>query len=206
MARYVYLNGQILPEDQAHLSVFDHGFLYGDGVFEGIRAYNGRIFELESHLKRLYESAQSLLLPIPLSFDEMAEATAETVRANGLLDAYIRLVVSRGPGDLGLNPLHCPQATVVIIADQVALYPQHVYDNGMVLASTSMRRPAGDVLNPSIKSLNYLNSILAKIEANQRGVSEVVLLNQQGHVVEGTGDNIFIIKDNVLQTPAAHAG
>ncbi len=206
MERVIYFNGTLLPEGQVRISPFDHGFLYGDGIFEGIRAYNGRIFELEAHLERLFDSAKSLLLDIPTGREGIADAILATVRANQLHNAYIRLVVSRGPGDLGLDPFKCPDPTILIIADQIQLFPEELYETGLPLASAALRRPSGDVLNPQIKSLNYLNSVLAKIEAHQRGVPEMVLLNQLGHVVEGTGDNIFIVRKGTLITPPRSAG
>lgn len=204
--RQLYWNGQILPESAVRISPFDHGFLYGDGIFEGIRAYRGRIFKLTEHLDRLFASAQSLMLPIPLTRDQLGQALVDTVRANDLHDAYIRLIVSRGPGDLGLDPAHCPEPTMIIIADHIQLFPTALYEAGLPLASSALRRPSGDVLNPQVKSLNYLNSVLAKIEAGQRGVPEVILLNQWGHVVEGTGDNVFIVRDDGLVTPPRSAG
>ncbi|WP_053958494.1 branched-chain-amino-acid transaminase [Sulfobacillus thermosulfidooxidans] len=202
----IFFNGAMVPAAEARVSVFDHGFLYGDGIFEGIRAYEGRVFKLEEHLDRLFDSAKSILLDIPYTREELAEAVCQTVRENGLTDAYIRLVVSRGPGDLGLDPTKCSQPSVIIIADRIKLYPEELYQRGLELAAVSTRRPATDVLNPSIKSLNYLNNILAKIEANLRGLPEVVLLNHQGYVVEGTGDNIFIVRQGVLITPPTYAG
>jgi branched-chain amino acid aminotransferase len=204
--RWIYLNGEYVPKAQARVSVFDHGFLYGDGIFEGIRAYAGRVFKLDEHLKRLYESAKAILLDIPMDPAEMKAAVLETLRRNQLADAYIRLVVSRGPGDLGLDPRRCIKPTVIVIADEVALYPPEVYEKGLELASVSVRRTSPEALNPAIKSLNYLNNILAKIEANQRGLAEVLMLNQQGWVVEGTGDNVFIVKDEVLITPPPYVG
>ncbi|WP_028962408.1 branched-chain-amino-acid transaminase [Sulfobacillus thermosulfidooxidans] len=202
----IFFNGAMVPATEARVSVFDHGFLYGDGIFEGIRAYEGRVFKLEEHLDRLFDSAKSILLNIPYTREELAEAVCATVRENGLTDAYIRLVVSRGPGDLGLDPTKCSHPSVIIIADRISLYPEELYQRGLELAAVSTRRPATDVLNPSIKSLNYLNNILAKIEANLRGLPEVVLLNHQGYVVEGTGDNIFIVRQGALITPPTYAG
>lgn len=202
----IFVNGVMVPASEARVSVFDHGFLYGDGIFEGIRAYSGRVFKLEDHLNRLFDSAKSILLTIPYTRRELADAVCATVRENGLMDAYIRLVVSRGPGDLGLDPTKCSKPSVIIIADGIALYPEELYRRGLELAAVSTRRPATDVLNPSVKSLNYLNNILAKIEANQRGVPEVVLLNHQGYVVEGTGDNIFVVRRKKLITPPINAG
>ncbi|MCY0879989.1 MAG: branched-chain-amino-acid transaminase [Firmicutes bacterium] len=204
--RWMFFNGEIVPESAVRVSPFDHGFLYGDGIFEGIRAYQGRVFKLAEHLARLYASAKSLLLTIPYTPEEMANAVVDTVKANNLRDAYIRLVVSRGPGDLGLDPRNCAEPTVIIIADNIQLYPESFYEQGLPVASSAVRRPSGDVLNPQIKSLNYLNSILAKIEAGQRGVPEMILLNQWGHVVEGTGDNVFIVRQGGLVTPPLSAG
>ena len=202
----IFLNGVLVPAKEAYVSVFDHGFLYGDGIFEGIRAYSGRIFKLDEHLDRLFDSAKSILLEIPYSREELTEQVCRTVRENELLDAYIRLIISRGPGDLGLDPTKCSHPSVIIIADEIALYPQEVYRRGLDLAAVSTRRPATDVLNPAIKSLNYLNNILAKIEANLRGLPEVVLLNHQGYVAEATADNIFIVRRGQLRTPPANAG
>lgn len=204
--RYVYVDGQYVPASEAKVSVFDHGFLYGDGVFEGIRAYNGRVFRLTEHLNRLYESAKAIALEIPLSWKEMEQAVLECVRKNGLRDAYIRLVVSRGKGDLGLDPRKCPKPTVVIIADKISIFPAEVYEKGMRLVTAATRRVDVDSLSPRIKSLNYLNSILAKIEAILAGFPEVIMLNSQGYVVEGTGDNVFVVKGNKLITPPPWAG
>ncbi|MCL8208942.1 MAG: branched-chain-amino-acid transaminase [Actinomycetia bacterium] len=203
---WVYLNGDIIPAQEARISIYDHGFLYGDGVFEGIRSYNGRVFKLDEHLDRLYKSAKAIKLDIGMTREEMARAVTATVAANRLDDAYIRLVVSRGPGDLGLDPLKCPKPTVLIIAAALQLYPEEVYEKGMRLASVPVRRPAPDALNPNMKTLNYLTSILAKVEANQRGLPEVVLLNSQGYVTEGTGDNLFIVVDGGLVTAPPWVG
>lgn len=202
----IFQDGNLVAANDAKVSVFDHGFLYGDGVFEGIRAYNGSIFKLQEHLDRLYQSAKAIMLEIPYAKEKMAEYVAETLRVNKLTDAYIRLVVSRGAGDLGLDPTKCPVASVIIIADRIALYPEEMYKQGLTLASVGIRRPAPDVLNPAIKSLNYLNNILAKIEANLRGLPEVLLMNQQGYVTEGTGDNVFIVKEGKIITPPVSAG
>jgi branched-chain amino acid aminotransferase len=175
------------------VSVFDHGFLYGDGVFEGTRAYNGRIFKLQEHLERLYESARHILLDIPLSMEEMKEVTLETLRRNNLQNAYIRTVVSRGAGDLGLDPKKCPRPSVVIIADKISLFPQEFYDRGLEVVTAVTRQRPADTLEPRIKSLNYLNNILVKLEAAHAGVMEALVLNTQGYVVEGSGCNIFIV-------------
>jgi len=202
----VYINGRLVDRAEATVSVFDHGFLYGDGIFEGIRVYGGRVFKLKEHLDRLYQSAKAILLSIPLTPAAMEQAVIDTVRANGLDNAYIRLVVSRGPGDLGLDPLRCSQPTVIIIVEEISLYPQDVYLNGLELASVVVRRPAPDALNPAMKTLNYLNNILAKIEANQRGLVEVLMLNHEGWVVEATADNVFLVKAGELLTPPTYVG
>lgn len=202
----IFMNGELIPASQAKVSVFDHGFLYGDGIFEGIRSYAGRVFKLEEHMDRLYASAKAILLEIPYTKKEMMEFVASTIRANNLKDSYIRLVVSRGPGDLGLDPHKCERPSVIIIADRIALYPKEMYENGLALASVAIRRPGTDMLNPAVKSLNYLNNVMAKIEANLRGLPEVLLLNQQGYVVEGTGDNVFAVKNGELYTPPPNAG
>jgi len=206
VAKWIYLDGRMVPPEEAKVSVFDHGFLYGDGVFEGIRAYNGRVFKLAEHLDRLYESAKSIALEIPLSWKEMERAVVETVRANELRDAYIRLVVSRGAGDLGLDPRKCPRPTVVVIADSITLYPEEMYRNGLRIATVSTRRIAPDMLNTRVKSLNYLNNILAKIQGNLAGVPEAIMLNPEGYVLECTGDNIFIIRRGRLITPPTYLG
>jgi branched-chain amino acid aminotransferase len=202
----IYLDGKIVPESDAKISVFDHGLLYGDGVFEGIRIYNGRVFRLSEHLQRLYESARSILLNIPLTSAEMEKATLDTVAANGLRDGYIRLVVTRGVGSLGLNPYQCPQASVFIIAGSIKLYPEKVYAEGLTLVTCATRRPSPAALSPQVKSLNYLNNIMAKIEAMQGGGEEGVMLNEQGYVAECTGDNLFIVKRGEVITPPISAG
>lgn len=197
----IYLDGKLVPKEQAVVSVFDHGFLYGDGVFEGIRVYDGNVFRLREHIDRLYESARTIALEIPLTAAEMIQATVDTVAANEKKDAYIRLVVSRGPGDLGIDPAKCRKATVVIIVDSIALYPQEVYDNGVSLVTSSVRRIPIESLDPRIKSLNYLNNILAKLEAKNAGCPEAVMLNHHGHVAECTADNLFMLKNGHLKTP-----
>ncbi|AAM24189.1 MAG: Branched-chain amino acid aminotransferase [Caldanaerobacter subterraneus] len=202
----VYVNGEFVDSEKACVSVFDHGYLYGDGIFEGIRVYDGVIFKLDEHLKRLYSMAKVLLLDIPLSMEEMKEKVVETVRINNLRDAYIRLVVSRGKGDLGLDPYKCPKPTVVIIADKIALYPESMYETGLKIITSSFRRNSIQSLDPQIKSLNYLNNILAKIEAVKAGYPEALILNQEGYVAECTGDNIFIISNGVLYSPPSAVG
>lgn len=206
MSQWIYLNGEYVTKEDAKVSVYDHGYLYGDGIFEGIRVYGGNIFKCKEHLRRLYDSAKSIALNIPLTMDEMEKALVETVRKNGLQDGYIRLVVSRGPGDLGLDPRRSRRPNVVIIAEQLAIYPEETYANGLRLVSVSTRRNAPDAVNPKIKSLNYLNNILAKIQANLYGAEEALILNAQGYVAEGSGDNIFIVKNGVITTPPSWVG
>jgi branched-chain amino acid aminotransferase len=206
MKRIIYLNGDFVPEEEARISVFDHGFLYGDGVFEGLRAYGGLVFRLDEHLTRLYESAKSIMLEIPENFEQLKAATLETIRRNNLQDAYLRLVVSRGTGDLGLDPRKCPKATTVIIASSIVLYPQELYEKGLSIITVATRRNVPDALDPKIKSLNYLNNVLVKIEANRAGVMEAVMLNAQGYVSEGTADNIFIVRRGKVLTPPAYVG
>ncbi|WP_248927378.1 branched-chain-amino-acid transaminase [Paenibacillus hamazuiensis] len=206
MAQWIYLNGEFVTKEDAKVSVYDHGFLYGDGIFEGIRIYGGNIFKCKEHLDRLYDSAKSIMLDIPLSYDEMQAALVETIRRNGLKDGYIRLVVSRGPGDLGLDPRRSPKAWVIIIVEQLAIYPEEAYVNGLKTVSVSTRRNIPDALNPKIKSLNYLNNILTKIQANLAGVGEAIMLNSQGYVAEGSSDNIFIVKRGVVYTPPCYCG
>ncbi|MFH0807629.1 MAG: branched-chain-amino-acid transaminase, partial [Elusimicrobiota bacterium] len=206
MSNLVYLNGKLVKKEDAKISVFDHGLLYGDGVFEGIRAYNGRVFKLREHLDRLYNSARAITLTIPLKKQEMEIATLETLRANKSKDAYIRLVVTRGVGDLGLDPRKCPKATIFIIVDKITLYPSEFYTKGLELFTVSTRRNMVNSINPCIKSLNYLNNILAKIEATTMGAPEAIMLNKDGYVAECTGDNVFILKHNILITPPTWAG
>ncbi|HIQ32950.1 MAG TPA: branched-chain-amino-acid transaminase [Methanothermococcus okinawensis] len=194
----VYLNGKFVEKEEAKISVYDHGLLYGDGVFEGIRVYDGVIFKLKEHIDRLYDSAKSILLEIPLSKEEMEEVVVETVRVNKLRDAYIRLVVTRGIGDLGLDPQKCSNPSIFCIAEPMSPL---LGESGIRVITSSIRRLPVDVLNPAVKSLNYLNSILAKIQANYAGVDEAFLLDTEGYVVEGTGDNIFLVKKGVIKTP-----
>jgi len=206
MSLMVYLNDGLVPEDEAKVSVFDHGVLYGDGVFEGIRAYNGRIFRLEQHLERLYDSARAIMLSVPLTIEELTEATLETCRANELTDGYMRLVVTRGRGDLGLDPRKCQEPTIFIIADSIKFYPQEYYDNGLEVITCTTRRNSPDALDPAIKSLNYLNNILAKIETVRAGVPEGIMLSSDGYVAECTGDNIFLVRDDHVITPPISVG
>jgi branched-chain amino acid aminotransferase len=203
----VYLNGNFVPEDQAVVSVFDHGFLYGDGAFEGIRAYDGKIFKLDEHVERLFDSAKALMLDIRMSKEEMKNAIIETVKRNGLKDAYIRPVVSRGRGAMGINPKNCnDEPTVVVIASKIKALPEDVYKVGVKAIVASTRRSMAQMLNPRLKSLNYLVNLFAKLEANNAGADEAVMLNTNGYVTEGSVDNIFIVKDYTVYTPPVYAG
>jgi len=202
----IYLDGKLVPESEAKVSVFDHGLLYGDGCFEGIRIYNGRVFRLTEHIERLYESARSICLTIPISIAEMEKATVETVAANKLRDGYIRLVITRGVGPLGLNPYQCPTPSIVIIASGINLYAKEKYETGLNLITCATRRPPPAALSPQVKSLNYLNNIMAKIECIQAGCEEGIMLNEQGYVAECTGDNIFVIKKGQVYTPTIASG
>jgi branched-chain amino acid aminotransferase len=206
MPQWIYLNGEFVSKENATISVYDHGFLYGDGIFEGIRIYNGNIFKCKEHLDRLYDSARSIMLDIPLTYTEMEQALIDTVNKNELQNGYIRLVVSRGAGNLGLDPRRCPKPNIVIIVEQLALYQEEDYVNGLKIVSVSTRRNIPDALNPKIKSLNYLNNIMVKIQANLAGVGEALMLNSQGFVAEGSGDNIFIVKKGVVTTPPSYIG
>ena len=202
----IFLDGKFVSEDDAKVSVFDHGLLYGDGVFEGIRLYKGKIFRLDQHLDRLFASAKAIMLQVPMTKQQLVEACCEACRQNKLKDGYIRLVVTRGVGYLGLNPFRCKNPTVFIIADTIELYPEEVYRKGLKLITASTQRTNPAAVNPSIKSLNYLNNILAKIEAVNAGAIEAIMLNSQGHVAECTGDNIFIVRKGALETPPISAG
>jgi branched-chain amino acid aminotransferase len=202
----IFLDGKFVNEADAKVSVFDHGLLYGDGVFEGIRLYAGNVFRLEEHLERLEYSAKAILLTLPMSRAELRDATCETCRVNGLRDAYIRLVVTRGPGDLGLAPWSCPKPTVFIIAGKISIYPQEFYDNGLAIVTVPTRRIGHAALPPTVKSLNYLNNILGKIEARQAGALEAIMLNDQGYVAECTADNVFVVHKGEIFTPSASQG
>jgi len=202
----IYLNGKLVDRDKAVISVYDHGFLYGDGVFEGLRFYNRKIFKLREHLERLYDSARHIALVIPQELAALAADTQACVAACGMDDGYIRLVVSRGEGNLGLDPRSCPNPTVIIIADAIRLYPAEMYEQGMEVVTAATIRNHPDALDPRVKSLNYLNNILAKLEANRAGVPEAVMLNHLGQVAECTADNIFVVRHGVLSTPARHCG
>ena len=202
----IYIDGKYFDERNARISVFDHGLLYGDGIFEGIRAYNGRVFKLKEHIDRLFCSAKSILLNLPMAHADIMTAIVETCRRNKLRDGYIRLVVTRGPGTLGLNPNRCKNPSVIIIAGKIQLYPPELYRQGMDIVTVPTTRNLHSALNPAIKSLNYLNNIMAKIEANNAGCEEAVMLNAEGFVAECTGDNIFIVKEGQLLTPPLAAG
>ena len=202
----IYLNGEFVGKEDAKVSVYDHGFLYGDGVFEGIRSYSGNVFRLEEHLERLYDSAKSIMLEIPHTVEEITELVVETLRRNKLKDAYIRLVVSRGIGNLGLDPFSCAKPNVIVIAEPLSLFPKALYETGIEIVSVASRRSRSDVLSPKVKSLNYMNNILVKIEASLAGVSEALMLNDQGYVAEGSADNIFIVRKNKLLTPPGYVG
>ncbi|MDX2079301.1 MAG: branched-chain-amino-acid transaminase [Terrimicrobiaceae bacterium] len=202
----IYIDGAFYDKENAKISVFDHGLLYGDGVFEGIRFYNGRVFRLEEHIERLYHSAKAICLKVGVERAELTEAVLETIRQNELRDGYVRLVVTRGSGDLGLNPALCPKATVFIIASKITLYPAENYENGLRVVTCSTRRIPHGALSPMVKSLNYLNNVLAKIEAQQAGAGEGLMLNEQGFVAECTGDNIFTVKGGEIFTPPISSG
>lgn len=206
MERTIWLDGNLVPESEAKLSVFDHGVLYGDGIFEGIRFYNGRVFRLEEHTKRLFLSAKAILLKLPWTEEEVNQAVCETVKANGLQDGYIRLVITRGVGGLGLNPYLCETPSMFIIASTISLYPAEHYEEGLELITCATRRPAPGALSPQVKSLNYLNNVLAKAEAIKAGCVEGIMLNEQGYVAECTGDNLFLVKDGQVLTPPVSDG
>ena len=206
MSLQIYIDGTWYPKEEAKISVFDHGLLYGDGVFEGMRSYGGKVFRMQAHLDRLYESARAIHLTIPMTMEEIEAAVNKTLEMNGLSDGYVRLIVTRGVGNLDLDPYLCPKASVIVIADKISLYPAKLYDEGMeiVTASTVRNHPAA--VNPRIKSLNYLGSILAKIEGLKAGCNEALMLNLNGEVAECTADNIFLVKHGELWTPPISAG
>ncbi|MCC7349034.1 MAG: branched-chain-amino-acid transaminase [Phycisphaerales bacterium] len=202
----MWLDGHLVDPSEAKISVYDHGLLYGDGVFEGIRVYSGKIFECATHLDRLYKSARAIRLNIPLTVEQFKEAMEQTIKANDFVDCYIRAVVTRGVGYLGLSPAKCPKPSIFIIADTIELYPREMYEKGMAVITASVIRNHPNAVSPRIKSLNYLNNILAKLEANDAGVPEAIMLNHEGNVAECTADNIFIIRDGQVQTPGTADG
>jgi branched-chain amino acid aminotransferase len=202
----IFIDGKYVAEKDAKISVFDHGLLYGDGIFEGIRAYNGRVFKLEEHIDRLFCSAKAIMLTIPMTRKALIEEVSRACATNKIRDGYIRLVVTRGVGNLGLSPAHCKKPSVIIIADKITMYPPEFYRKGLDLITVPTMRSPPSALNPAIKSLNYLNNVLAKIEASQGGVLEAIMLNAQGYVAECTGDNVFIIKGGQIFTPPVTAG
>ena len=202
----IYIDGKFYSEANAKISVFDHGLLYGDGIFEGIRFYNGRVFRLEEHLLRLWDSARSICLEIPMTMPDMTEAVLETIRQNHLRDGYIRLLVTRGIGNLGLNPTQCKSPSVIIIAATIALYHEEFYRKGLTIVTCATRRSSPAALNPAVKSLNYLNNVMARIEANLAGADEALMLNDAGNVAECTADNVFIVKHGQIFTPPVAAG
>ena len=206
MSRQIYISGKFVPQEDAKISVYDHGLLYGDGVFEGLRSYRGKVFRLRDHVTRLYESARAIWLEIPMSQDAMCEAVNESIRINKIDDGYVRLVVTRGAGTLGLDPNRCSNPQVIIIADAISLYPKELYEKGLEIVTVSVQRTSPAALSPRIKSLNYLNNILAKIEGLQAGCIEALMLNHKGEVAECTGDNIFLVRHGVLFTPPLDAG
>ena len=206
MALKIWLDGNLVDEGEAKISVFDHGLLYGDGVFEGIRFYNGRVFRLEEHIERLFSSAKGIILKMPWTPEEVCEATLATIRANGLQDGYVRLLVTRGVGSLGLSPDSCPTPSIIIIAANIQLYPEADYDQGLKVVTCATRRPTHSSLSPQVKSLNYLNNVMAKVEALRAGAREGLMLNEQGYVAECTGDNVFIVNKGVVYTPPVSDG
>lgn len=206
MSLKVYISGKLYDKDDAKISVFDHGLLYGDGVFEGIRSYSGRVFRLKEHVDRLYESSLAIHLKVPISREEMARAVVDTLKANELIDAYIRVIVTRGAGSLGLDPRRTSDPQVIIITDKISLYPEELYEHGLKIITAATTRNHPNAVNPRIKSLNYLNNILAKIEGTNAGCLEALMLNHKGEVAECTGDNIFIVKRGEIHTPSVHSG
>ncbi len=206
MALKIWLNGKLVDREDAKITVFDHGLLYGDGVFEGIRVYNSRVFELDAHIKRLYESAKAIRLTVAISHSELAGAVEETVEANSITDGYVRLVATRGVGTLGLNPFICKNSCIYIIADSIQLYPEELYEKGMRIISATTVRNHPLSIPPQAKTMNYLNNILAKIEALDNDVPEAIMYNHEGYVAEASGDNVLIVKDGIIYTPPAEAG
>lgn len=206
MEQKIYLNGEFVSKEEAKISVYDHGLLYGDGIFEGLRIYNGRIFKLAEHIDRLYKSAKYICLNIPVSKEKLIDAIVKTARLNGRKDCYIRIVITRGEGDLGLAPEKCKSSTLFIIVDKIELFPEEFYKKGLEIITVPTQRNTSHNLDPRVKSLNYLNNILAKIEAQNAGFNEAIMLNSEGFVTECTGDNIFIVENDIIKTPPTHIG
>ncbi|MDF1823297.1 MAG: branched-chain-amino-acid transaminase [Verrucomicrobiales bacterium] len=202
----ILIDGEFFPEGEAKVSVFDHGLLYGDGVFEGIRFYNDRVFRLEQHIDRIFDSAKAIHLEIPATREELSEMVISTIRKNDLHDGYVRLIITRGVGGLGLSPYRCEKASIIVIASTISLYPEEKYEKGLILSTCATRRPTHDSLSPAVKSLNYLSNVMAKVEAIASGAEEGVMLNTEGYVAECTGDNIFIVKEGIIYTPTVASG
>lgn len=206
MSNIIYIDGQFYSKEDAKISVYDHGLLYGDGIFEGIRVYNGRIFKMEEHMDRLFDSAKSIMLEIGMTKQELIEAHVETIRRNGLRDIYVRTIVTRGVGNLGIDPRKCPKATVIIIADRIALYPPEFYEKGLEVITVATRRTSVDSLTARVKSLNYLNNVMGKLDVARAGAFEGIMLNSEGYVTEATADNVFVVKNGVILTPPRYLG
>ena len=202
----VYIDGEFYSRENAKISVFDHGLLYGDGVFEGIRFYNGRVFQHDEHVNRIFDSAKAIHLEIPATKQELGDMVLETIRRNGLKNGYVRLIITRGAGELGLSPYRCEKASIIVIASTISLYPEEKYEKGLILATCATRRPTHDSLSPAVKSLNYLSNVMAKVEALAAGAEEGVMLNAEGYVAECTGDNIFTVKNGLISTPTVASG
>ncbi|MEC5125354.1 branched-chain-amino-acid transaminase [Verrucomicrobiales bacterium BCK34] len=202
----IYIDGEFYSKENAKISVFDHGLLYGDGVFEGIRFYNGRVFQHDEHIERIFDSAKAIHLEIPVSKQELGDIVLATIKENKLQDGYVRLIVTRGAGELGLSPYRCEKASIIVIASTISLYPEEKYEKGLILATCATRRPTHDSLSPAVKSLNYLSNVMAKVECMAAGAEEGVMLNSEGYVAECTGDNIFIVKNGIISTPTVASG
>ncbi|MDF1741451.1 MAG: branched-chain-amino-acid transaminase [Verrucomicrobiales bacterium] len=202
----IYIDGEFYSKENAKISVFDHGLLYGDGVFEGIRFYNGRVFQHDEHIERIFDSAKAIHLEIPVSKQELGDIVLATIKENKLQDGYVRLIVTRGAGELGLSPYRCEKASIIVIASTISLYPEEKYEKGLILATCATRRPTHDSLSPAVKSLNYLSNVMAKVECMAAGAEEGVMLNSEGYVAECTGDNIFIVKNGIIYTPTVASG
>ena len=206
LSNIIYIDGQFYSKEDAKISVYDHGLLYGDGIFEGIRVYNGRIFKMEEHMDRLFDSAKSIMLEIGMTKQELIDAHVETIRRNGLRDIYVRTIVTRGVGNLGIDPRKCPKASVIIIADRIALYPPEFYEKGLEVITVATRRTSVDSLTARVKSLNYLNNVMGKLDVARAGAFEGIMLNSEGYVTEATADNVFVIKNGIIYTPPRYLG